>query len=260
MEREQWVLKSPPLFASSSSKLAALPLHYDYVPGMVTRLSSTASPVTPLHESLSRAEATWRSQAEAFVEQQGRDVEALTDVHSLGLYVAPFSAVTAKVSAALSALSVRQSRGLDGVCRSGYGYGVAAGDTSATPVCVACTSDSYSVLSATLEHNTCACVPQRALGNVTSLSGQPVRACLRRPAGPAAPRSYLRSPGRLVDSNVVAGYGIPLGGYGRGTGEPATGLPATTSLEGSVTCMYGLTVPLLTITATTESLDLSVAL
>ncbi|CAC9511735.1 hypothetical protein, unknown function [Leishmania infantum JPCM5] len=261
VEREQWVLKSPPLPASGISKLAALPLHYDYVPGMVTRLSSTASPVSPLHEALSRAETAWRSQAETFVEQQGRDVEALTDVHSLGLYVASFPAVTAKVSAALSALSVRQSTGLDGVCRSGYGYGVAAGGTSATPVCATCTSGSYSVLSATPERNTCACVPQRALGGVTSLAGQPVRACLRRPAGPAAPSSYLRSPGRLfVDSNVVIGYGIPLGGYGRGTGAAGTGLPATTSLEGSVTCMYGLTVPRLLSTAPTGSLNLSATL
>ncbi|GET90613.1 hypothetical protein, unknown function [Leishmania tarentolae] len=261
VEDEQWVLESPPLPASSSSKLVALPRYYDYVPGMVTRLSSMALPVTPLHEALSGGEATWRSKAKTFVEQQGREVDGLTNVHLLGLYVASFPAVTAKVSARLRIFSVGEARGLDGVCRSGYGYGVEVGDSSASPLCRTCTAGSYSVLNATPERSICACVPQRVLGDVTSSAGQPTRACVRRLAGPAAPISYMRASGRLyVDSDVVVGCGIPLGEYVRDSGAAGLGLPATTSLEGSVTCTYGLTAPRLTTTASTGSLNLSAAI
>ncbi|KAG5496494.1 hypothetical protein JIQ42_03320 [Leishmania sp. Namibia] len=261
LEREQWMLASPPFPTSSSSQSHALPLHYDYVPGMVARLSSAMSPVSPLQEALSRAEATWQSQADLTVEQQSRDVAALTDVHLLGMYVASFPAVAAKVSRKLSELSVRQSRGLDGVCRSGHGCAATAGGTSSPCVCPTCTSGSYTVLNATPERNMCACVPQRTLGDMTSAAGQQVRACLRLPGGPAAPSPHLRPPGPLfIDSEATVGDDIPLGWYGSGNGTAGTELPATTSLEGSVTCTYGLTVPRLVTTPSPASPNFSAAL
>ncbi|KAG5472247.1 hypothetical protein LSCM1_03646 [Leishmania martiniquensis] len=259
--REQWVLASPPLPASSVPQPHALPLHYDYVPGMMARLSSARSPASPLEEALRKAEAMWQSQAEAAVAQQSQEVAALTDVRLLGLYTASFPAVTAKVSGKLSDLSVRQPKGLDGVCRSGYGCTATAGSTSAPCVCPTCTSGPYAVLNATSERNTCACVPQRTLGEVASAAGQRVRACLRLPGGPAAPRLHLRPPGLLfIDAEGPVGDGIPLGWYGSGSGSAGTGLPATTSLEGWVTCTYGLTVPRLVTASSSVPPNFSAAL
>ncbi|AIO00265.1 hypothetical protein LPMP_300300 [Leishmania panamensis] len=261
VEREQWMVMSPSFSFSSSPQPSTLPLHYDYVPGMMTRLSSTAFPVSPLHEALSRAEASWHSQAQTTAQQQSRDVAALTDVHLLSLYVASFPAVTASVSAVLNGLSVRQSRGLDGVCRSSYGSTPTVSGTSVTPACAMCTSGSYTVLNATPDRSKCACLPQRTSVYMTPSAGQQVRACLRRPDGPAAPSSYMRPPGLLfIDSDVAVADGVFLGWYGSGTGATGTGLPAATSLEGSVICTYGLTVPRLTTTAPSTSLNLSVTL
>ncbi|KAK7200628.1 hypothetical protein NESM_000119000 [Novymonas esmeraldas] len=234
---EQWAVMSPPASPSGGGawRTAALPLHFDYVPGVVVRLSSAAVAASPLQAALAAAEAAWVAQAAAVtVPRQLSEVAALDDVVALAQYISAFPAVTAAVSAVLSGWAARRSVGLDGVCRSGYG---------GSP-CVSCPSGAYATLEATPRRNTCACIPQR-VSSATAAAA----ACVRRRAGPAAATSHLRTPGPLeldldavsaadADALVAGAGGVPLGWYSSGGG-----LPETASLTGAAGCTYGLTVP-----------------
>jgi hypothetical protein len=266
----QWVLaanrpasSSPASTGSTAADYIALPLFYDYVPGMVTRVSTAASLIDPFQSILRVAERAWQVEADAGAAAQGQLVAQLTLLVDLVHYVAPTPLVAASVSAALAAMAQRATQGLDGVCRPGYGVS----STSATgTACEVCMAGGYTVMDPTaVGSNGCACIPQRVRGVKTeAMTNQRVGVCQTREAGPAAPYAHLTELRTLyVDGSVeepanATASCIPLGWYAAtdavagSINNPQSTIP-TTSLTASVVCTYGLTSPRTTAAAGASS-------
>lgn len=259
---QQWVLVPSLPGSPAASDNVVLPLYYDYLPGMVTRVSTVASVVNHLHNTLQAAETMWRGEMAAA--SQSQSVAQLTSLTDLAAYVAATPRAAANVSAALNALALRTTKGLDGVCRPGYGI---LATTPSHALCEVCMTGSYTVMSAAAGSNVCACITQRVRGDAVAgaAANQQRDACLARSTGPAVPQDVFAAARTLyVDGDVVEAANataarIPLGWYAAAASGDA--VATTTSLVSSVTCTQDLTYPIAAAGSSTETLlNTSVAL
>ncbi|KPA83001.1 hypothetical protein ABB37_02734 [Leptomonas pyrrhocoris] len=260
-ESRQWILVTPSTTASAShaaSGSVTLPLYYDYLPGMVTRVLSAASLIHPLQDTLQSAENSWHAQASARAAAQAEQVAQLTSLLDLAHYVSIAPAVASSVSSTLHALALRTTKGLDGVCRPDYGV---LPTSRSDAVCEVCMKGAYTVMdiATTAGSNRCTCVPQRVWTVETdAATNQPISVCRVRRAGPAMPQGSLTAAGTLyVDGDVVDRASattarIPLGWYAAAAVASADST-LTTSLSTSVLCTLGLTSPTTTTNYSAEA-------
>ncbi|KPI89781.1 hypothetical protein ABL78_1161 [Leptomonas seymouri] len=267
-EARQWLLftqaaTNPGSHTTSGS--ATLPLYYDYLPGMVTRLSSAASLIHAFQGTLQAAESSWKEQAAAKAPAQGQHVAQLTSLTDLAHYVSATPAVASSVSGALNALALLATKGLDGVCRPSYGVLPTSRSDSACELCMKGGYTVMRVVAAAAGKNRCACIPQRiAAISTEAFTRRQVSVCQARKGGPAMPRSSLTAAATLyvdgdtVDRENATAARIPLGWYVAAAGN-AFAVP-TTSLVTSVTCALGLTYPATKMTSTAAPFNTSVFL